>query len=298
MFPILKKLIKPLVYITRRNALGDVLWMEPVIRQLAANHARVVVLTPYLQLFENYPLANVVFKGEPDKLDRFLIKQVVQKRLKGKGFIDLNMAYESKPNMHMLRAYFEASGYPDIELSYPQLFLSASEKKKTLSGKYVLIHMDPGSVSLNFRSVHGVDWVRVVQHLRGSGFDPIFISENNAGDRFGARTINPGIRELMSLIYSCDLFIGVDSGPSQLSAAMGKRSIIFFGSVNPWFRQLKDAFNGTILQKHCEFAGCYHDSLGTNGKICQLVGYAAITPCCYITTEELIEAVNNNINNR
>ncbi len=39
------------MYLVRKRALGDVLWIEPVIRALAAKHKKVVVVTLFNDLF-------------------------------------------------------------------------------------------------------------------------------------------------------------------------------------------------------------------------------------------------------
>jgi hypothetical protein len=65
---------KPLTYLIRKRALGDVLWIEPVIRQLATRHKRVIVHTRHNELFLNYPLANVIFREKLGLAEKLLWK--------------------------------------------------------------------------------------------------------------------------------------------------------------------------------------------------------------------------------
>ncbi len=292
MFSFFKKRKRSLIYLTRRNAMGDVLWLEPLIRQLAKDYLKVIVLTPYFKLFENYPLPNVAFKEEPGKLDTWFIQHIAPKWLKRKGLIDLDMAYEKKPKMHMLEAYFETAGYAGSPLSYPQLYLSQAEQQATYKYAYVLLHIDPGSVSLNYRNAHNINWQVVTQYITEKGFVPIFISEHNIGSNFGAKTIAPSIRGLVSWINGCSFFIGLDSGPSHIAAALRKPCIIFFGSVNPWFRHLKKQFHGIIMQHSCVYAGCYHEVHDTNGPECRIAGKEGLPPCCTFSTGETLEAIH------
>jgi len=285
------------VYVTRTNAMGDVLWIEPLVRQLAQDYLRVVVITPYFRLFDNYLLANVVFKEKPGKFDRFFMNRFSPKWLKGKGVINLDMAYENRPQMHVLQAYFEAAGYNNIPLTYSRLYVSEQERSK-YSKPYALIHMDPGSISLNFRNAHGINWYEVTAWLKQQGLAPIFISDNEAGEKYGGSSVNPSLRDLISIVSDCTLFIGLDSGPSHLAAAMGKAPIIFFGSVNPWFRHIRNSFTGIIIQHDCEYAGCYHEVVHVNGQVCRLVGREGIPKCCHFSTGEVIEALAKTLENK
>lgn len=291
--PFLKK--KFIVYVKRRMALGDVLWTEPVIRQLAKDYFKVVMLTPYFELFKNYPLKNVVFKNKLNKFDKYFLEKISPKRLNGKGLIRLDGAYEKNSKKHILDAYFEAAGYTNFQSSYPNLYLSEEEQKSPRSKPYVLLHIDPGSTTLNHRNAHGVEWNVITDHLLAKGFEPIFISNNSFGGQYGGKTISPSIRQLISYINSCKLFIGLDSGPANIAAALNKKSILFFGSVNPWFRHLKEYYHGIILQKPCEFAGCYHDMTDINTDSCRLVGNEGTPKCCRFSTNEVIRAIEASI---
>lgn len=272
--------------------MGDVLWTEPVIRKLAEEYYWVVMLTPYYELFQNYPLSNVKFREHRTKFDNFFLDKLSPRWLKKSSLLTLDMAYEVRPKMHTLKAYFAAAGYPNETLTYPKLSLSESEQVNPHPNPYVLIHIDPGAISRNYRNAHGIDWQIVVNDIRQRGLEPIFISDNDLGTKYGAKTITPYLRQLMSYINSCALFIGLDSGPSHIAAALGKKAIIFFGSVNPWFRHLPEHFKGIILQKPCEFAGCYHEIIDVSGQICRLVGEKGIPQCCHFSTEETIEAID------
>lgn len=272
--------------------MGDVLWTEPVIRKLAEEYYRVVMLTPHHELFQNYPLKNVRFREERTKFDNYFLDKFSPRRLKKSSLIVLDMAYETRPKMHVLKAYFAEAGYLNEPLSYPRIYLSESERIAPHPNPYALIHIDPGAISRNYRGAHGIGWQMVVDHIRQQGLEPIFISDNDLGSKYGAKTITPYLRELISYINGCTLFVGLDSGPSQIAGALGKKAIIFFGSVNPCFRQLKDSFKGIILQKPCEFAGCYHEIVDVSGQICRLVGAEGIPKCCHFSTTEVLEAVD------
>lgn len=285
--PLLKK--KFIVYVKRQMALGDVLWTEPLIRQLAKDYFKVVMLTPYYELFKNYPSKNVVFKNKLNKFDKYIL----EKWINAEGLITLDGTYEKNSKKHILEAYFEEAGYVGFPLSYPKLYLSEEEQKSPHSKPYALLHIDPGSITLNHRNAHGIEWNLIICYLLKKGLTPIFISNNNLGERYNAKTISPSIRQLISYINSCHLFIGLDSGPANIAAALNKKSVIFFGSVNPWFRHLKEYYNGIIFQKYCEFGGCYHDMTDIDMDVCRLAGRKGIPKCCHFTSSEVIEAIDS-----
>jgi len=287
-----KKRKKPFLYIIRKKALGDVLWMEPVIALLAAEYRQIIVISHYYKIFDNYPLRNVSFRRKWNWIDKFYIKHLAPRFFKNYGVMQLDMAYENTPQMHVLRAYFTTAGYPNHALRYPVLYLSEKEKMVPRPNPYVLFHLDPPSTLLNYRNAHGIDWQTVIDHVFKLGFEPIVISDNNLGSKYGVKTIAPPLRELVSYINGCSMLIGLDSGPSQIAASLKKPTVIFFGSVNPWFRHLESGFNGVIMQKPCEFAGCYHEVIDHQGKTCQLVGDAGIPKCCNFSTMECIVAVD------
>ena len=55
----------------------------------------------------------------------------------------------------------------------------------------------------------------------------------------GVLTIRPGLDELVAYLNCCDLFIGNDSGPAHIAAAVGAPTVAIFGSaVSAWYRPL------------------------------------------------------------
>jgi len=269
------------IYLMRKRAMGDVLWMEPLIRQLAATHTNVIVSTKNKDLFAHYPLPNVRFADKLNFLEKLLF------RLRAPRFINLEGAYEKRPRMHLLHAYQEEAGLP-LTNEYPRLYLSEAEKKMyAAETPYVVLSLDSAS-SRNYRKVYGVDWAQVVTFLQSRGIRVIYAGIKAPGIP-GVIHYKTSVRELVALIYNCALFIGVDSAPSHIAASLHKPSLLFFGAVNPDFRHFRDIFNGIIMQQPCEYAGCYHESANTiDGTVCRLVGDEGIPKCSVHSTAEVI----------
>ena len=284
-------------YIQRKTALGDVLWIEPIIRKLAAEYVKVIVITPLIDVFRNYPLKNVTFKKEFNPLEK-IMRELSRVFFKNAGFLNLVWAYERSPMMHIARAYFIKAGYPEEPLSYPRLYVTADEIKKAPVTPYILIHLHPDSSQKNYRTIHGVDWKCIKEYAERRGFEVIGIGNDAQENTFYTHVINPNLRELIAYIHGCALFIGLDSGPSHIAAAFHRPALVFFGSVNPEYRLLLDNFTGKVMQKPCVYAGCYHSAAGWSERKCKIVGEEGGPPCCTFTTSEVITAVESLINGK
>lgn len=277
------------VHVVRAGALGDVLWTEPVLRQLAARHARVVLHTRFAAVFGGYPLPNVEFR---ERLSRpaCALRALLAKVTPGVHLVDLDMSYERRQKMHLLHAYQEVAGLPRSR-EYPRVPLPAVLPAcvRELPERFVALHLESGPAQ-NYRRVHGVDWGRVVAALRSHGRDVVQLGIDPPPID-GARHLRTSLGDLAPVLARCEAFVGVDSGPSHVAAALGRPCALFFGAVNPAFRHFPELLRGTILQRPCEFAGCYHEVVGIRGPSCRLVGDAGVPKCSAHTTEAVVEAV-------
>lgn len=274
-------------------ALGDALWIEPVIRQLAPSHRKVIVYTRYPELFLNYPLLSVRVTGRLQFLENLC--RLLGKAIPATGLhIGLDNTYEHNPKVHILAAYQRAAGLP-LTREYPRLYLSKEEKafrpKEARGKKYVVLHLDRMPGQQNFRKVYGVDWQRIVAALSAMGFAVIVVGVHAVAIP-GAATARTTLRELIALIHGSSFFIGLDSGPSHIAAALGVPALIMFGAVNPDFFHFKDLLRGFILQQPCEHAGCYHDCNNKVDFSCRLVGNTGIPKCALHSTAYVLDKIN------
>ena len=92
-----------------------------------------------------------------------------------------------------------------------------------------------------FATTAGKTWgaggfVEVAQYLRQSGLEPVFIG-GGADDfsPFRAFRLVSGapLSQIKSLIASASLFVGNDSGPAHMAAALGVPSVVIFGASDP-----------------------------------------------------------------
>ncbi len=286
----IKAILHNQVYVLRKAALGDVLWVEPVLRKLAENGRTVFLITEFCSLFDNFPYSNFHCINNSDKRYKRAAKLLHALRLK-KHVVYLNNSYEKRPNQHFLHAYQEIAHLPKEE-EYPKLYLNEEEKRGYHNLKpYAVIHLETTS-PLNHRQIYGIQWQSVAQYLQEKELTPYFIAKYPEDYQLPYHRKLSSTRDLISFIYNAELFIGVDSGPSHIAASLGVPSLLFFGSINPWFRHFKALFSGLIIQQSCEFAGCYHRILKRKEeRSCLLVGNEG-TPKCCVFSNELVE---NNI---
>jgi ADP-heptose:LPS heptosyltransferase len=76
----------------------------------------------------------------------------------------------------------------------------------------------------------------VAEHLKQSGFEPVFIgSRTDDFAPFAAYSTLRGasLSEIKSLLAGASLFIGNDSGPAHMAAAFGLPMVVIFSASNP-----------------------------------------------------------------
>jgi hypothetical protein len=261
----------------RNVGFGDVIWAEPIVRHFLSQQEEVSLFTDHACIFDHYP-SKLLHINNLENL--FPLSEY-----------PISLRFEEKPKMHYLECFCQQAGIPDMKLSLPQLHLTPEEKQRKIAKSYAILHLDFYRSSANFRNVYGVNWENVIHYLRQRGLEVYQISlkwNHLVAPWMPTRDF----REIMSLLYHCDLFIGLDSGPSHIAAAMRIPSVIFFGSVNPKFRHL-DQHKKVFLQSPCSSPHCYHEIPMQFGQPCRLVPEGEPPPCCIQNTASVIQAVES-----
>jgi len=79
-------------------------------------------------------------------------------------------------------------------------------------------------------------FLRVAEHLRASGLDSVFVgAANDDLSPFRDWRVVSGapLSEIKSLLAGSTLFVGNDSGPAHMAAALGVPSVVIFGPSDP-----------------------------------------------------------------
>lgn len=274
-------------YLVRKRALGDVLWIEPVVRQLAKRNKRIVVYTKFPELFQNFPFSYVRFQTEISLVGKVMVR--LDKKIGTRFFsINLDDAYERRPNVHFLHAYQRAARLPETT-EYPRIYLSQQEKnQKLVEGRYVLLHVESFSEK-KFRQIFGVNWREVIAFFKQQGYQVIQVGVS-AETLPGATVIKTTLRELIVLCSKASCFIGIDSGPSHIAASFGVPSIIFFGAVNPLNRHFLQLFRGILLKQPCEYDADQATVLKEKCLLCHRSADEQIALCSTYSTEAVLSA--------
>lgn len=270
------------VMITREGACGDVISLEPVLHYYYKKGYRVVLntLPQFFSLFASH-----YFKiHHPSELDG---------RLKYRE-INLDLSYESKPKQLHLKSYFEACGIPEseMELRTPKLNYVATEDIRLFKQKYVIFHIDRRETKNRDAETA---WWKITDYLKRKGYLCVQVGKNDHV-KLDAIQLNTVAEPMLAyVIAGCDLFIGVDSGPSHIAVATGRKSIIFFSSVNPDYIH-PDKTNIKVITNHsdeepiCPLPYCWHSVSATRGPDC--IVDKDRPACIGFHSHKVIDAIN------
>jgi hypothetical protein len=264
------KPFQPRVIIHRSGAMGDIIMAEPVMEYFHKKGYLVFLDIPA----DIFPL----FDGHHYPL--FHISQLQDRNVLT---IDLDMAYENNPKQLALKSYFESFGALNYVLRNSKLNFPITDQSK-LFKKYVVMHVD--DTAMDHRNAHGVNWHEVAAYLKEMyGYTVITIG--NGSREYGTFMRCTTKMMMMYVLAGADMFIGIDSGVAQVAVALGIKSVIMFGSVNPVFRY-HDLSNITVIQNACPVKkdGCYHEVVSTVGKPCEVK--VGTPPCITHNSESII----------
>lgn len=274
---------KPVVIISRRAAMGDIVQVEPILYYFTKKK--------YMVVLDTLPQFKELFRQHFYKVH--FLDEIDQRLVPGAKKYDLDFSYESKPDQLHLKTYFEFCEVPECEMIIRNPILSLFipiEPNTKLFKKYCVIHIPDRKQKP--RNIQGdIDWVSVVKYLKIKGYDSIQLSGGE--DIEGALRMNtPGEPFLMWVIRESDLFLGIDSGPGNIAVAFNIPSILFFGSVNPEYIYA-DLSKIELIETapNCGNEKCWSRVVGCEGMEC--VVDESRPPCVQYTTEQVFTAINN-----
>lgn len=264
------------VVIKRTGAMGDVIQVEPILAYFHEQKYNVVLDSPFYSFFamHYFPVLDYT------KMDKSIPHRV----------INLDMAYEVTPKQLHLKSYFEQSGASDYKLRNPKLNWSDREDNRVFK-KYIVIHIDRREQT--HRNQYGIDWRKIRYHLEDKGYTVIQIGPNDH-EIAGIEYNTSNLPMLLWVIGGCSLFLGVDSGPSNIAVALGKKCVILFGSVNPEFIHA-DLSNITPMFSKCPIdeQHCWSNQISIEGRICPV--NKLVPPCCVYDAEKIIYAIDQRL---
>lgn len=264
---------EPIVF-KRDAALGDCISLEPVFEHFHNLGHPIVFDSPFYLPFARHHFPVIDYRH----FDHGRVKH---------RLINLNLAYEMKPQQLHLKSYFEMCGVTDYKLRNPKLNYHLKDEHRLFKQKYVILHIDERATP--HRNVHGVDWYAVGAHLESLGYLVVQIG-NKSNFKVGVQFNTVGEQFLMWAIKGANAFIGIDSGPSHIAVAFDIPCILTFGSVDPTFIH-PDLSNVFALRSACPIneLGCWHKEPGTTGRLCPV--NSQHPPCTVLSTEIIMNAI-------
>jgi ADP-heptose:LPS heptosyltransferase len=265
MQPAILQIDRPVrVLVDRRKAVGDVLMITPVLRELRRRYgdsAYIQVVTEEDFVLVNEPYINSVIK--PAELHTVTWDVCV----------NLNDAYEYNVTSHYVDAYlYRAFGHDinDIDKSLsltttPDEQEAVDDALTTLGTNYIVVHMrrwawenknvDPAvwDAIINWAGTNGVKVVCV-----GAQYDYRLPQTDFTVDLVEQLSLG----EIRHLIANAKMFIGGDSGPYHIAATTSTPIIALLShllpeQILPW-RDGKFGKNVYPIQSDVPCAGCYN----------------------------------------
>lgn len=222
-FYIRRRDFKRRIMVKRTEARGDVLLITPVLRAMR----------------ERWPQAEIDVSTKcPEMLHGFDGVTTAVKENKYYDFItDLDLAYESRPDVHIVKAYADVAGVNipanwNMEMFPTDLDLEWG-LRKSRGLKVALIH---GGVT----TWPGKNWPvermeTTVKKLKRLGYFTVAVGARNSPrcgcDDSVAGQTTP--QQMFALAKHASLFIGMDSMPQHVMSAADVPSVVLFGPTNP-----------------------------------------------------------------
>ncbi|MDR0529399.1 MAG: methyltransferase domain-containing protein [Zoogloeaceae bacterium] len=231
---------RPAIVVKRLKALGDVIWITPILRALRRLHPEhdLIVVSEKTEVFLRNPDVDLVFgpQYEPSRGDRV---------------IDLDWAYERRRQLHLLDAYADVADIPLLSRE-PALYPSfrdhgvcADVVRKyfgTADVQYLLaVHMQANSPDRVWPQEY---WKRLLQRLldENSALGMIVLGHDKdfntvdiglCSNRILDMTSKLDVMRSAVMLSFCDLLLAPDSGVLHIAAAMHTPALGLFSMADP-----------------------------------------------------------------
>ncbi len=244
----------------RDGAMGDVLMMTPVLRELHDIHngdVSIDVATNFKFVFSNNPYVTRVF-------DLKTLRKGVRSY---DVVVDLNGVYERAPDTHPVDAYAKCVvGGREINKQL-EIYTSELDEEminkvvKDIGSPYIVVHYF--SHEWPNREVSGEVWQRLLRHVAdqasckiifiGVERDQVLITNDRCEDHRGRYSI----QQLKILIDRSIGFLGGDSGPSHVAAATNAPMAVFYTCAHHEARMpLRNGGKFMPLMSNVDCYGC------------------------------------------
>jgi ADP-heptose:LPS heptosyltransferase len=236
-------MLSPKILLIRHGALGDVIWTTPVVRQIWRDHGgdcSIDVLTLKTEVFQGSPWVNTVLTPET-----FASRQKLYDKT-----INLDLAYEKYPSMHLLAAYakFSHGSIQGIAALEPELFESQQDRiaisqliDTRITNAYLVLHMRRDTWPSRNLNIH--KWRAIVDEILSTTDLKIVQvgSQNEISFDHDERLVNLmgqlSLQQLKALIARAQAYVGIDSGTLHVAACTQTPIVALFTSCHHTYRE-------------------------------------------------------------
>ena len=263
------------IVVKRTNALGDVLWMTPVLRKIRQSKpsSHIVAVTRFNETLQRNPDVNLVAT-----LDYVPAEQDI--------IIDLDGVYEQKRKLHILEAYADKADALPLK-SDPVIYLAEQDLKQAKSFlQQAFTDVNPDYLIAIHAAATSPDriwsaekWQQTINQLSNKinvGFVLVGHHQDFDAKQLGLENNNRVISlvhqlplfDTASIIAHCDLLICPDSGLSHVATAVKVPSVVLFGMANPKTR-LPFNVPTTGIWSKADCRGCLEDIPANQAPLCK-----------------------------
>ncbi len=209
------------IVVRREYAVGDVLLTTPIIRALANKYrlCPIYVETGAPDIFKHNPRVKLAAP-----------KIVIEKDAM---VIDLNNSYERTPGRHVLESYAEAAGLEAYEWT-KKMEIYGWNDDKPKNDRWCAVHIGP--TTWPGKNWPNERWNQVIQAIRARGYKVMLFGNPPKDAQFLVEKDcrgQSGIQEFSGLLAQSSLFVGPDSFPAHLSAALEIPAVVLYGITDP-----------------------------------------------------------------
>jgi ADP-heptose:LPS heptosyltransferase len=231
------------IVLKRTSAHGDALMAAAVAAGLKKKYPRCKVMfnTACPEVAEKSPYIDKVIKAYELSERTFQL------------FYNLDMAYEFRPKSNILQAYADVVG---VDVEDCELFLH-TEEVKGLPEDYIVLHA--GNTGWAGRDWSLLRFEVLANKLLKNDYKTVLVGSgrdhyvSSTKDLKGRTTIH----ELAYIMKNARMFVGIDSFPMHVAQTFNTPGVVFFGSINPATRLIRDNIR-TVKVDGLPCLGCHH----------------------------------------
>lgn len=257
------------ILVIRTRAIGDAFMADPILRELAHKYpgAHIYIQTACPEWFTP---CDYIKECGPN----------LRAKRRYDIVIDLDMAYERNPKMHVVDAYAKAAMVLlDEDKRTPQYHGATPNK----NGKTAVINAEGSWESRQWP----LDRITAfAEYLQGQGYRIKEVGRTQAlYTGIGENLIGKmKIQEVIQTIADASLYFGMDGGLAHFAQSVGTPSVLIFGCTNPAYR-VHDKSVLAIWRGDLPCSGCHHESVRTFTK-CKTGDHECLTG---ITVDHVIK---------